>query len=209
VPRTPREANIRAGCDSHPKRRPPRQRKRAFPRVSRRPGLTPIEPQLLSTGCCTTPTSVSPPATVCGSPKLSPVKVLSPSTQTRAPGPLPGRKEVTVAAETSSRNDGTTTCGACGRPFDATRRRTWCSPSCRVGAWRCRRTPEDPQPPLPPERGRRGVTVYVCEDCDVRTLGDQRCPKCNRFMRGVGLGGTCPCCDAPVAAAELSEGGGR
>lgn len=114
-----------------------------------------------------------------------------------------------MAAELPSRNDGVTTCGHCGQPFTASGRQTWCSPACRVAAWRRRNHPQVPLPPLPPPGGRRALTVYICDDCDVRALGDQRCPECNRFMRAAGLGGTCPCCDEPVAAAELAEGGGR
>ena len=50
-------------------------------------------------------------------------------------------------------------------------------------------------------------TVYECEDCGVRTVGSQRCEECLRFMRRVGMGGTCPSCDEPVTVAELMGAG--
>jgi len=119
------------------------------------------------------------------------------------------RRVAAVAAETPSRNDGVTTCGACGRPFVAVGRQRWCSPGCRVAAWRRCHRAEVPAPPLPPPGRRRALSVYVCDDCSTRALGDQRCPECNRFMRTPGLGAICPCREEPVAVAELTEGGGR
>ena len=50
-------------------------------------------------------------------------------------------------------------------------------------------------------------TVYECEDCGVRAVGSQRCEECLRFMRRVGMGGTCPTCDEPVTVAELMGAG--
>jgi hypothetical protein len=49
--------------------------------------------------------------------------------------------------------------------------------------------------------------VYICDTCDTRALGQQRCEDCNTFMRAAGIGGLCPCCNEPVAVAELTEGG--
>jgi DNA-directed RNA polymerase subunit RPC12/RpoP len=47
--------------------------------------------------------------------------------------------------------------------------------------------------------------VYECPDCAQRFLGEQRCPDCNRFCRGLGLGGRCPHCDDLVLLSELLE----
>jgi len=90
--------------------------------------------------------------------------------------------------------DTVTTCRNCGAGFAPTGRQTWCSSACRVAAWRRRHTPAAPQPPLPPKGRRRPVTVYECDACGERSLGSQRCDACNRWMRAVGIGGTCPAC---------------
>jgi hypothetical protein len=36
-----------------------------------------------------------------------------------------------------------------------------------------------------------------------RAVGEQRCADCSVFMRRLGLGGLCPCCDEPVTVDEL------
>ena len=101
-------------------------------------------------------------------------------------------------------NDAITTCGQCGTSFAPLGRQTWCSPACRVAAWRRRHTPVAPVPlPLPPKAHRREVTVYACDGCGERALGSQRCESCNRWMRAVGIGGSCPECCAPLAITEL------
>lgn len=46
-------------------------------------------------------------------------------------------------------------------------------------------------------------TVYECPTCDTRSVGDQRCTDCNTFMCRLGLGGTCPECDAVVLLTDL------
>lgn len=46
-------------------------------------------------------------------------------------------------------------------------------------------------------------TVYECPECEARLLGAQRCEECNRFCRALGLGGTCPDCDAVILLADL------
>lgn len=116
-----------------------------------------------------------------------------------------------MTAETPSRNDSVTmmmTCATCGRPFQPSGRRRHCSDACRVAAWRRRHAQPVVQAPLPPKGHRRDVTIYECDECGERALGSQRCESCNRWMRAVGIGGSCPICDAPIAITELSEGGG-
>ena len=113
-----------------------------------------------------------------------------------------------AAARSPSRDDSVTasTCPACGQPFTPSGRRRWCSAACKQAAWRRRRTPAVPAPPLPPKGHKRAITVYQCSDCSTRLLGSQRCPDCGTFMPAVGIGGLCPCCDEPVAISELLAG---
>jgi hypothetical protein len=109
----------------------------------------------------------------------------------------------TPRTATSSRNDTVTTCGQCGTPFTPTGRQAWCSPACRVAAWRRRNASVIPEPAIPPKGHRRAVTVYECDTCGERALGDQYCVECRTFMRRLGVGGCCPSCDAPLAVTEL------
>jgi len=46
-------------------------------------------------------------------------------------------------------------------------------------------------------------TVYECPQCNERRLGEQRCPECHLFCRALGVGGTCPDCDAVILLVEL------
>ncbi len=95
-------------------------------------------------------------------------------------------------------------CGVCGRPLPPGHRR-WCGDACRQAAWRRRHQPSAPLPELPAARPRKAGTVYACPDCDTRLLGEQRCD-CGTFMRRLGPGGLCPCCNEPVTLDELLEG---
>jgi len=52
---------------------------------------------------------------------------------------------------------------------------------------------------------RRG-TVYECPEYETRLLGAQFCEDCRSFMRRLGPGGNCPCCDEPIAFEELVHG---
>lgn len=100
----------------------------------------------------------------------------------------------------------TIACPVCGRRYEPSGRRRYCSDSCRRLAWRRRhQTPVAAIIAPPAGRPRRPITVYECGSCDTRSLGEQRCPDCTVFMHRVGFGGLCPCCDEPVAAAELTE----
>lgn len=109
---------------------------------------------------------------------------------------MPSRNDV--------RNDTGPRCGNCNQPFPPAGRRRWCSDACRQAAWR-RRHPHDDQPTeLAPARSRRVDTVYECDNCGLRLIGEQRCDDCGTFMRRLGAGGLCPCCDEPIAASELT-----
>jgi hypothetical protein len=74
----------------------------------------------------------------------------------------------------------TTACAVCGLAFGTQGRQRFCSTLCRQIAWRRRR-----QAPVEP------------------LVGEQRCEECNTWCRRVGPGGLCPCCDEPVAVADL------
>jgi hypothetical protein len=109
-----------------------------------------------------------------------------------------------MPGETPSRHDPvTTTCPRCGRPFVAVGRRTYCSGACRAAAYRRRRQGEQAPVVVPRSQPRRPITVYECDGCGARAVGEQRCQDCGTFMRRVGLGGPCPCCDEAVAVVEL------
>jgi hypothetical protein len=94
-------------------------------------------------------------------------------------------------------------CPVCQRPFAPVGRRRFCSDACRKTAWRRRHQPPPTTVIVPSAQPRRPITVYACPDCDTRYLGEQRCNDCGVFCHRVGLGGTCPHCDEPIAVADL------
>ncbi len=108
--------------------------------------------------------------------------------------------------QTPSRHDAvTTTCPVCQHHFTPAGRQTYCSDACRAAAYRRRRDANRPAITVPAGQPRRPVTVYECDTCGHRALGEQRCDDCGTFMRRVGLGGTCPGCDQPISASELLD----
>ncbi len=95
-------------------------------------------------------------------------------------------------------------CPVCQQPFTPTGRQTYCEDACRAAAYRRRRDAGKATAVVPKALPRRPITVYECDGCGARALGDQRCDDgCGTFMRRVGVGGLCPCCDEPVAVNEL------
>ena len=105
----------------------------------------------------------------------------------------------------SSRNANVTAreCAACHGPLPAGRARQWCSDACRQSAYRTRHTSTVTAPTMPANTPRRPHTIYQCPNCETRLLGTQRCQDCGAFMTRIGYGGTCPCCDEPIAFNEL------
>ena len=100
---------------------------------------------------------------------------------------------------THSDDDDLKLCECCGdRP--ATWGRRYCSEACRQLAFRSRY-------PRPLEAHLSHVfakgTVYYCPECKTRYFGVERCEPCDRYCRSLGIGGLCPCCDAPVALQDL------
>lgn len=91
----------------------------------------------------------------------------------------------------------TTPCPVCGAAFAPQGRQRYCSTACRQGAWRRRR--EAPTAPLP----AKPSTIYECDSCGTRALGEQYCEDCRTFMRRAGPGGPCPHCDELVALQDI------
>ncbi len=99
----------------------------------------------------------------------------------------------------------TMTCPICQRPFTPTGRRKFCSDACRAAAYRRRRDAARPPVVVPRAQPRRPITVYQCDTCGARALGEQRCEDCATFMHKIGIGGHCPSCSEPIAVNELLE----
>jgi hypothetical protein len=97
----------------------------------------------------------------------------------------------------------TMTCPICQHTFTPVGRQKFCSDACRAAAYRRRRDAARPPLTIPKAHPRRPITVYECDSCGNRSVGDQRCPDCATFMRKIGLGGECPSCGEPIAATEL------
>ncbi|MGH9122440.1 MAG: hypothetical protein ACRDYC_10945 [Acidimicrobiales bacterium] len=111
-------------------------------------------------------------------------------------GPRPAR------TRTPSRHDAVTmTCPLCQATFSPVGRQKYCSDACRAAAYR--RHTAQPALIVSKARPRKPITVYECDNCGNRALGEQRCPDCATFMRKLGLGGECPHCTEPVAVSEL------
>lgn len=113
------------------------------------------------------------------------------------------------APEVPSRHDGVTmACPVCGRALTPGGRRRFCSDACRAAAFRRRRGAGRPVA-VPAAVSRVPITVYECDACGERAVGRQRCDGCSTFMRRVGIGGACPCCDEAITVTELTglEGG--
>lgn len=109
--------------------------------------------------------------------------------------------------EPPSRHDGVTmTCPVCETRFIPTGRQKYCSDACRSAAYRRRRGTHTPPVAVAKAQPRRPITVYECDSCGERSVGEQRCDTCGTFMRRVGIGGCCPSCDEPIAAQELLDG---
>jgi predicted nucleic acid-binding Zn ribbon protein len=97
----------------------------------------------------------------------------------------------------------TMACPVCGDPFIAVGRRRSCSDACRAAAHRARKAAARPVVVIPAAASRVPLTVYECDACGSRSVGEQRCADCSTFRRRVGIGGACPCCDESITVAEL------
>jgi hypothetical protein len=99
----------------------------------------------------------------------------------------------------------TNTCPTCGRSLTPIGRQTYCTAACRAAAYRRRRHAHPPPVVVPKAQPRRPITIYECDSCGARALGEQHCRECRTFMRRVGIGGCCPACDEPIALTELLD----
>jgi hypothetical protein len=97
-------------------------------------------------------------------------------------------------------------CPVCQVSFVPAPNKKYCGKLCTDTAWRRRHQVPSIPIVVPPRRPRRPFTVYECEACGTRSVGDQRCDDCGSFMRRIGLGGHCPHCDEAVAVADLLDG---
>jgi hypothetical protein len=102
-------------------------------------------------------------------------------------------------------NETTTACPTCATAFTPTRRQRYCTPACRQAAWRARNRTPPPSIVVPPRTPRRDITVYLCPNCDNRTLGEQWYHDCNRPCVRVDLGGLCPNCDHPITIRDITD----
>lgn len=109
---------------------------------------------------------------------------------------LPDPRRVTIPV--------TMACPVCGDPFIPGGRRRFCTDACRSAAHRRRRAADRPLVVVPARRSRVALTAYGCDACGARAVGEQRCADCSTFMRRLGAGGACPCCDEVITVAELT-----
>jgi hypothetical protein len=103
--------------------------------------------------------------------------------------------------------DGVGGCLVCGVALLSPRAR-YCSRAHQQRAFRLRQRTQDIELPRARDQlRRRGALVahmvYECPSCTERFIGERRCPECNLFTRGVGLGGHCPECEAPILVVDL------
>ncbi len=98
----------------------------------------------------------------------------------------------------------TMACPVCGSSFPAAGRQRFCSDACRAAAHRRRRAADRPLVVIAIRCSRQPLTVYECDGCGSRAVGEQRCVDCSTFMRRVGIGGACPGCDEVITVAELT-----
>ena len=110
-----------------------------------------------------------------------------------------------MTAEPPSRKDGLTMepRPVCGRPFSPRGRgRYRSSGRFRQAALRRCHPAAAPKVPLPLKGAKRAVTVYECDGCGSRALGEQYCEECPTSVRPLGRATLCPHCDLPVAVAD-------
>ena len=98
----------------------------------------------------------------------------------------------------------TMTCPGCGDPCIPAGRQRLCTDAWRAAARRRRRAAARPVVVVPARVHRVPLTVYGCDGCGTRAVGSQRCAECSSFMRRLGIGGACPCCDEAITVAELT-----
>ncbi len=111
---------------------------------------------------------------------------------------------MSLDSPTPSCHDGVTmTCPICQDTFTPVGRQRYCTDACRAAAYRRRRDTGSTSVVVPKAQPRRPITVYECDICGGRALGNQRCEECGTFMRRIGIGGICTSCEEPISVTEL------
>jgi hypothetical protein len=81
--------------------------------------------------------------------------------------------------EQPSCHDGVTMeCPMCQDTFTPVGRQMYCTDACRAAAYRRRRDTGRTPVTVPATQPRRPITVYECDNCGTRALGEQRCEDC-------------------------------
>jgi hypothetical protein len=98
-------------------------------------------------------------------------------------------------------------CLVCGGALSSPRAR-YCSRAHQQRAFRLRHQTSLPdlqhlRQDLQRRRAVVAQTIYECQNCGERLVGERRCPDCNLFSRAIGLGGHCPECDTPLLLVDL------
>jgi hypothetical protein len=103
--------------------------------------------------------------------------------------------------------DGRGGCLVCGGALSSPRAR-YCSRAHQQRAFRLRHQTSLPdlqrlRQDLQRRRAVVAQTIYECQSCGERLVGERRCPDCHLFTRVIGLGGHCPECDTPLLLVDL------
>jgi hypothetical protein len=98
-------------------------------------------------------------------------------------------------------------CLVCGGAVSSSRAR-YCSRAHQQRAFRLRHRTNLPnlqrlRQELQRRRAVVAQTIYECQSCGQRLVGERRCPDCHLFTRAIGLGGHCPECDTPLLLVDL------
>ena len=117
---------------------------------------------------------------------------------------------MTPSTDTSMREgsrDGCSACVMCGEDVPS-RRARYCTRACQQQSYRLRhQTPTidvtSVRKALQHRKALAAHTIYECGACGERFIGVRRCESCNLFCRVLGVGGSCPECDAPLLLADL------
>ena len=102
-------------------------------------------------------------------------------------------------------------CPVCGDTPRSSRSIYCEKPACKQRAYRLRHQPQATldlavlRKLLQRQRLLVAHTIYECGSCGERFPGERRCPDCHLFTRSLGLGGSCPDCDAVILLGDLLE----
>lgn len=94
-----------------------------------------------------------------------------------------------VARNASANSSLARDCVVCDKPFSGSGRALYCSPACRLRAFRLRHLEDrevlrlESTRPLRRRAGLLSHSVYECPRCEERYLGLRRCPDCNLMCR--------------------------